>query len=281
MPVYNDEKYIADAVNSVLNQSYKDFEFIIIDDHSTDTAPSILSGFKDKRLKVYRNQKNLGISKSRNRALKLVKGKYIFFTDSDCIADKNWLKEGLKAFKRYNCLGLEGMTYYIKKGYRPNISDKTPGTLETSGMYLGCNVAFTKDIMLKLNGYDEKYGYHEDRDFAIRVKKYGEIKFCDKMIVTHQKKLWTCRSYIKVAIRAKDRILLFKYHNDTPTMALRILSPRNLIKVLIPPLTMTPLFKHKNKTLLDYKLVLCIYVKCIYERIIIWRTAIKERVFVI
>lgn len=281
MPAYNDEEYIADAVNSILHQSYKDFELIIVDDYSTDNASKILSTFKDKRIKIYRNNRNLGISKTRNRAIRHAKGQYFFFTDSDCVVDKNWLKEGLKAFKKYNCLGVEGMTYYIRKGYQRRVCDKIPGKSETPGMYLGCNVAYTRDIILKLHGYNEKYGYHEDRELALRVMKYGEIKFCSAMIVIHQKKLWTCKSYIKTATRSRDRVLLFKYHNDTSVMMFRIMYPRNLIRILIPPLIIIPLFRNRNNTVLDYKLVLSSYITFIYERALIWKTAIKERVFVI
>jgi glycosyltransferase involved in cell wall biosynthesis len=281
MPIFNDEKFTKDALDSIMAQTYKNFELIIIEDHSTDNSPKIISLFKDKRIKVYVNEINLGIAKSRNKALKIAKGDYIFFTDSDCIADKDWLKEGIKTFNTYKCLGVEGLTYYVKKGYKPSISDKFPGTAETPGIYLGCNIAYTKDIMMKLHGYDERYHYHDDREFAIRVKKCGKIVHCDKMIITHQNKSWDCKSYIKACTRVRDWILLFKEHHDTTFMTGRILFPRGLIKIFFPPLIFVPLFKHKNNTLLDYRLVLCSYVKFVYERIYIWKTAFKERVFII
>jgi glycosyltransferase involved in cell wall biosynthesis len=141
MPIFNDEKFIKDALDSIMAQSYKNFELIIIDDHSIDNSPEIISLFKDERIKVYRNETNLGIAKSRNKALKVAKGKYIFFTDSDCIADKDWLKEGIKTFKKYKCPSVEGLTYYVKKGYKASSSDKLPGTAETPGVYLGCESA--------------------------------------------------------------------------------------------------------------------------------------------
>ena len=87
--VYNDQEYVKTAVLSILNQTYKDFELIIINDHSTDKSLEIVKEFKDKRIKVYSNTKNLGISESRNRGIKMSNGEHIFFTDSDCIADKN------------------------------------------------------------------------------------------------------------------------------------------------------------------------------------------------
>ncbi len=77
MPAYNSEDYITKCIESVLNQSYTNFEFIIIDDCSTDRTSEIISRFKDKRIRYYKNERNLGCTKSLNRALKLANGEII------------------------------------------------------------------------------------------------------------------------------------------------------------------------------------------------------------
>jgi glycosyltransferase involved in cell wall biosynthesis len=85
MPNFNNEKYLNAAIESVLNQSYKNFEFIIIDDCSTDNSWKIIQKYakKDKRIKAYRNEKNLKIVKTLNKALDFAKGKFIGRMDGD------------------------------------------------------------------------------------------------------------------------------------------------------------------------------------------------------
>lgn len=85
MPAYNVEKYISQAIKSILNQTYKRFEFIIIDDASTDSTARVIRSLmkKDKRIVLISNKKNVGVTKSLNRALKKVRGQYIIRMDAD------------------------------------------------------------------------------------------------------------------------------------------------------------------------------------------------------
>lgn len=86
MPVFNTEKYLEDSIKSILNQTFSNFEFIIIDDASTDNSLKIIESFKDKRIVVVKKNKNTGYTKSLNIGLKLAKGKYIARMDSDDIS---------------------------------------------------------------------------------------------------------------------------------------------------------------------------------------------------
>jgi len=85
MPAYNAEKYVGLAIESILNQSYKNFEFIVIDDASSDKTTEIIRTFqkKDQRIIVIINKKNIGVTKSLNKAVKRARGKYIIRMDAD------------------------------------------------------------------------------------------------------------------------------------------------------------------------------------------------------
>ena len=93
VPVYNNEKFLTRCINSILIQTYKNFELIIIDDGSTDKSGQICDKYKliDNRVQVY-HIKNKGVSNARNYALEKVKGKYICFIDSDDYVEKDYLK---------------------------------------------------------------------------------------------------------------------------------------------------------------------------------------------
>ena len=85
MPCYNEQKFIAQAVKSVLSQTFSDFELIIINDGSTDGSLSVIEHLakQDRRIQVISNKKNRGFSASRNKGLDLAKGRFVAFLDSD------------------------------------------------------------------------------------------------------------------------------------------------------------------------------------------------------
>ena len=91
MPAYNAEKYIEQAIRSVINQTYKDWELIVIDDGSIDNTASILFELAalDSRIHALKNEKNCGASYTRNRAISLARGEWIAFLDSDDL----WMPE--------------------------------------------------------------------------------------------------------------------------------------------------------------------------------------------
>lgn len=92
MPSYNSSKYIRNSINSVLQQTYKDLELIIVDDCSTDDTVDVIKSYDDDRIRFFQNKKNSGAAFSRNKALKEAKGKWIAFLDSDDI----WVNEKLE-----------------------------------------------------------------------------------------------------------------------------------------------------------------------------------------
>ena len=93
IPVYNVEQYLNRCVDSVINQTYKNLEIILIDDGSTDNSGKICDEYsqKDKRVKVI-HQKNMGVSNSRNKGINIAKGKYITFVDSDDVLNCQYIE---------------------------------------------------------------------------------------------------------------------------------------------------------------------------------------------
>lgn len=101
VPVYNSEKYIAKCIESILNQDYKEFELLLINDGSTDSSCNIMNLYDDKRIKIY-NQENKGTGSARNLGLKYATGNYIAFVDSDDTIENNYLSIMLELIKKNN-----------------------------------------------------------------------------------------------------------------------------------------------------------------------------------
>ena len=106
MPVYNTEQYVSDAIKSILNQTYTNFEFIIIDDGSSDNSPDIINKFKDSRIRFFQNHKNLGVSDTLNFGIKVSTGEFIARMDSDDISIQERFFTQYNHFKKENCLVL-------------------------------------------------------------------------------------------------------------------------------------------------------------------------------
>lgn len=92
MTVYNGSQYLKTAIDSILNQTYPNFEFIIIDDGSSDSTPDIIRSFHDSRMKIIQNTVNLGVSLAKNKGLEIAQGTYIAIADCDDISLPNRLE---------------------------------------------------------------------------------------------------------------------------------------------------------------------------------------------
>ncbi len=108
MLAFNAEKHIHEAIESILNQDFRVFELIIIDDGSTDNSFSIAKSFNDDRIKIYQNEINMGIVFSRNKGIELSKGKYINMMDSDDIALPGKLQKQIAFLEQNSDFGMVG-----------------------------------------------------------------------------------------------------------------------------------------------------------------------------
>lgn len=108
MPVYNSEQFIKQAVESLLSQSFDDFELIIVDDGSTDGSAEMISGFRDERIRLLENEAKRGIVFSRNRGLAEAKGKFIAPFDSDDVAMPEKFVKQIDYLKKHSEIGMIG-----------------------------------------------------------------------------------------------------------------------------------------------------------------------------
>jgi teichuronic acid biosynthesis glycosyltransferase TuaG len=150
MPYFQKRKYITSSVNSVLNQSYKNFELIIIYDDNNKNDLNLISKIKnkDKRIKLIINKKNLGVGFSRNIAIKKSKGKFIAFIDSDDLWKKNKLKKQLN-FMIKNKYNFSHTSYDIVNNNILSNKKKIAKDLTYQELLKSCDIGLSTVIIKK------------------------------------------------------------------------------------------------------------------------------------
>jgi len=191
MPVYNAEYYISDAINSVLNQSYPDWELIIIDDGSNDSSCKIMSGFEDSRIRLFK-QENSGVSAARNLGLSNMKGDYFCFLDADDLLTKTSLEARFKIFERdKNIEFVDGAVIRknvslstIEGSWMPQIQGLVFNDLISLTGKSFCGISWMfKRIPDRQYNFREDMSYSEDLQFYLDQSKYnGQYSFTDDVI---------------------------------------------------------------------------------------------------
>ena len=173
MSVYNDSKYLEKSIESILNQTYNDFEFIICNDCSSDDSLSIIEKYAmlDKRIVIINNQDNLGLATSLNKCLDIAKGEFIARMDSDDISLPNRFKEELDFLKTHSEIAVVGCKCNViddlgekRKEFLIHEGEVTLLDAIKKTQIIHPTVMMRKSALLKVSGYtvDEKTQRAED-----------------------------------------------------------------------------------------------------------------------
>jgi glycosyltransferase involved in cell wall biosynthesis len=183
MSVYNAEKYLAGAIESILNQTFQDFEFIIVNDASTDSTEEILKQFDDPRIKIIKNSENLGLTESLNIGIKTTKGKYIARMDGDDISLPERLEKQFSFMEMNPAVGLLSSWYNfinetekrLKACYLP-VEDKT---LRERLIHINqfCHGAamIRKEALDTVGLYRTFFRYAQDYDLWLRISERYDL----------------------------------------------------------------------------------------------------------
>jgi hypothetical protein len=184
MPVYNGGKYLAQAVESILNQTFKEFEFLIINDGSTDGTATILGNYPDPRIKVIDNGKNIGLTKSLNKGLEVSRGEYIARQDADDISDPYRIEKQVHLFEEDRSLGLVGSFFKIMDEHGRTLRTVTVPTEEeairqsilNSNPFCHGAAVFRREAIERLGGYREFFKYAQDYDLWLRISEKYRVR---------------------------------------------------------------------------------------------------------
>jgi GT2 family glycosyltransferase len=190
IPAYNAEATLAECLEACMAQTHPDCEIIVVDDGSMDRTAEIAKDFDVQ----YVHQENAGPAAARNNGARIASGDVIALTDSDCIAEPNWIEELINGFDADNVVAVGG-TYGIANESSPLARiiheeiqirhEKFSDTVDFLGSF---NVAYKKDIFLEVGGFDENFraASGEDNDLAYRLHDTGgTMRFVPTAVVNH------------------------------------------------------------------------------------------------
>ena len=238
IPTYNSEKYLREAIQSVLNQTYTDYELIISDNDSNDNTSEIIQSFKDSRIKYYRNQENIGIGKNFNHCIKKSIGQYITIFHSDDVMLPNNLELKVKILEKNSSVGLVHSNIYtindsgaIIGGHfainnLPSTSLVESGTIVFRKLMIGTNIISAPSVMTRRNCY-ERVEYFNSRlrfivdwEMWLRIALHFDIAYISTPLLKNRvhKNQETNKFYEKITdiieeFQAKKNILR-RYKNQ-------------------------------------------------------------------
>lgn len=223
IPVYNSEKYIQRCINSIINQSYKNIEIIVIDDGSSDSSVDIISNYlcKDSRIKLY-SQKNSGPSVARNYGLSMASGKYITFCDSDDYLEYNYIEQLTKSIEELD-------VDIVASGY---IDISKYGTIKLNDFYNGkCILSKNEFIDNIFNGVGGTlWGKLFKREIILtnNLKLNPNIYMCEDMVFVLQYSM-LCNTYGAIE---KNLYNYYRLNDESISTKMNISYYTNLVDVL-------------------------------------------------
>jgi glycosyltransferase involved in cell wall biosynthesis len=232
MPAYNAQKYIAEAIESILNQTFRDFEFIIIDDASTDKTWEIIQKYaqKDRRTIALKNAENLQNYKTRNNGIAIARGKYIATMDADDWSYPDRLQKQVEFMEKNPEVVLCGSFVEIcdknldvlnKRNY-PETDEKIRKKLFRYSPFCHPSTMWRTVTVKKVGGYNDVYPIAQDYKMEFKVGRFG--KFANLPEVLHKlrvhsgslsmryskkQELYTLRIRLKAVIKYGYRMTVF------------------------------------------------------------------------
>lgn len=183
MPAYNCEKYIEESIKSIIDQTYTNWELIVVDDESSDNTVRIVEmmAIKDKRIKFHKNIQNQGVSATRNRAISLAEGEWIAFLDSDDMWKENKLEKQILHGRKVNAeFVFTGSAFINEGGSHYKGIFEVPEKVNFKKLSTH-NVISCSSVLIKKKFFEdikmEKDDMHEDYAVWLRVLRTGIIAY--------------------------------------------------------------------------------------------------------
>lgn len=229
MPVYNGEKYVKSAIDSILNQTFKDFQLLVIDDGSTDSSIDIIKQYSDERLVFIQNEKNLGIVDTLNRGFSLIDSKYIARMDSDDIAYPTRLEEQVKYMDNNTNIAVSGTSVLVfnEKGLENKLYVKTsPRELRTELLFksplMHPTVILRNEVLMKYSlEYNKKYVATEDYGLWQNIAEKEDIGNLKEILLRYRDNELGISHNARKNVEERDQMHIF-LHDEFLSSCLKL-----------------------------------------------------------
>lgn len=199
IPLFNKSNYISNTIESVLAQTFQDFEIIIVEDCSTDASLEVVSAIQSNKIKIIQHKQNKGLSASRNTGIKNATTQHIAFLDADDVWKTNYLETIYSLILQFpecklfatnyeeiypNQLSLLPTTKLKNPDKETVIKDFFESNL-SQHIYCCCSLCMDKSVFETIGFYDEKITYGEDVDFNIRANNAFQLAYSTDVLVSY------------------------------------------------------------------------------------------------
>ena len=228
MPTFNRARYIGEAIKSVQNQTLRDWELIVIDDGSTDDTEKIVREIAttDPRISYFKNEKNLGIAKTRNRGVSLAKTDFIAMLDSDdrwALPDK--LAKQISFFEQNKKLGIIGTNSTFIDEYGKLIGKRThfpsdDGLIRKTELYrnilMQSCLVIRKAAIEQAGGYDHAFAVCDDHDLWLKIGRDWQFMILPSVDLSYRIHKGGITKAKRLKTAREELQLLFKFKNEYP-----------------------------------------------------------------
>lgn len=223
MPSWNTGEFIAESIKSVIEQTYTNWELIIVDDCSTDDTDTVVSTFNDSRIRYFHNKRNSGAAMSRNKAIKLARGEWIAFLDSDDIWMPKKLEHQIKFMKKIGCkLSFTEYEKIDEKSNPLNIYVSGPTKVNKHKIY---NYDYIGQLTMMYNakafGQIQIKDIRKNNDYALRLQLFKNPNVCAYLLRENLAKYRVRKmsiSHDKFIKKLKSHYDLFHICDEKPTI---------------------------------------------------------------
>lgn len=244
MSVYNEQQHVSEAMESILNQTFNDFEFIIINDGSIDKTHEIIKRHaeKDKRIKIISHEKKEGLAKSLNDGIKMAKGKYIARMDGDDISLPERLQKQAEFMERNPQVGAIGSCYQevdesgniLPRKQNPQSWKDIKRALFFYNPISHPTTMIRKEILRKAGTYDETFPTSQDYELFSKIARFSELRNHDEVLLIRRfpKKVAGGKMRRQTIDCLRIQIRMLKKGNYPLHYAVFLL--KNLIALMVP-----------------------------------------------
>jgi len=242
MPVYNGEQYLREAIDSILEQTFKDFEFLIINDGSTDRSREIVESYYDPRIRLVHNESNIGLIATLNKGLELARGEYIARMDSDDISYSERLEIQVNFMDFHKQIIACGTwAKFINTEGEIVHYGRSPAGKKMENLFWIPSPIIHPTVMIKRQPLGQlrynDYQYSEDYDFFLNLKAKGKIDNISEYLLSY-------RQHDK-NITSRHRIIQLKNSYDVFTKHIKadFISFDAFLSLILYEFTLNPLIR--------------------------------------